>query len=75
MPTAFRGAGALFASEISLFRPLELEPAPAATRWVAPIETVAKSEKGLDRTVQGESVTLLWDAALGAATLGVRRSR
>lgn len=73
-PSAF-GAGARFASEISLFRPLELEPAPAATRWVAPIETVAKSEKGLDRTVQGESVTLLWEASLGGATLDVRRIR
>ncbi|MBA3342593.1 MAG: DUF1926 domain-containing protein [Gemmatimonadaceae bacterium] len=65
-------AGTRFASEISLFHPLELEAAPTATRWVAPVETVAKSEKGLDRTVQGESVTLLWNASLGGATLGVR---
>ena len=35
-------------------------------------ETVSKSEKGLDRTVQGESVTLLWNAALGGASLRVR---
>ena len=68
------GPGARFASEISLFRPLELEATPAATRWSAPIETVAKSEKGLDRTLQGESVTLLWDASLGGATPGARRS-
>lgn len=73
-PSAFE-AGSRFASEISLFRPLELEPAPAATRWAAPIETVAKSEKGIDRTVQGESVSLLWNASLGGAILGVRRIR
>ncbi len=67
--------GALFASEISLFRPLEIEATPAAMRWDAPVETVAKSEKGLDRTVQGGSVTLLWNASLGAAGLRVHRIR
>ena len=67
--------GARFASECSLFRPLELEAVPAASRWAAPVETVSKSEKGLDRTVQGESVTLLWNASLGGAILGVRRIR
>jgi len=66
---------ARFASEISLFRPLEIEATPAALRWDAPVETVAKSEKGLDRTVQGQSVTLLWNASLGAASLRVRRIR
>jgi hypothetical protein len=71
-PSAFE-IGARFASEISLFRPLEIEADSDPTRWVAPVETVAKSEKGLDRTVQGESVTLLWNASLGAASLRVRR--
>lgn len=66
--------GARFASELSLFRPLTITPEPAATEWASPIETVAKSERGLDRTVQGESVTLLWDAALGGASLAVRRT-
>ena len=73
-PSAFE-AHARFATEISLFRPVTIEAAPAATRWDSPIETVAKSEKGLDRTVQGESVTLLWDASLGDARLDVRRNR
>lgn len=68
-------SGARFTSESSLFRPLELEAAPAATRWVAPVETVAKSEKGLDRTVQGESVTLLWNASIGNAKAVVRPIR
>jgi alpha-amylase/alpha-mannosidase (GH57 family) len=69
-PSAF-GADAKFASEVSLFRPLEIVGNPAATVWTAPVETVSKSEKGLDRTVQGESVTLLWSADLGAASLRV----
>ncbi len=73
-PSAFQ-AGARFASEISLFRPLDIEAIPAGTVWTAPVSTVSKSEKGLDRTVQGESVTLLWSAALGAAALRIRRSR
>jgi alpha-amylase/alpha-mannosidase (GH57 family) len=70
-PSAFK-ADAQFASEISLFRPLEIVGTPDATRWTSPVETVSKSEKGLDRTVQGESVTLLWSAALGGASVRVR---
>ena len=66
-------ADARFASEISLFRPLAIVSNPSATAWNAPVETVSKSEKGLDRTVQGESVTLLWNAALGGASLRVHR--
>ena len=73
-PAAF-AATSRFTSECSFFRPLEIEAVPAATKWVAPVETVAKSEKGLDRTVQGESVTLLWNAAVGSAKLVVRRIR
>lgn len=68
-------AGARFATELSLSRSLELAAEGIAARWEAPVETVAKSEKGLDRTVQGQSVTLLWNARLGAASLGVRRIR
>ena len=71
-PSAFE-VDASFASEISLFRPLDIVSNPAAAVWTAPVETVSKSEKGLDRTVQGESVTVLWNAAIGAASLGVRR--
>ena len=73
-PSAFEPT-ARFASEISLFRPLDIVGIPDAVTWSAPVATVSKSEKGLDRTVQGESVTLLWSAALGAATLGIRRTR
>ncbi|HEU5218649.1 MAG TPA: alpha-amylase/4-alpha-glucanotransferase domain-containing protein [Gemmatimonadales bacterium] len=59
-------ADAWFTSELSLFRPVSVT-APGAREWRYPIETVAQSEKGLDRTVQGESLTLGWPAALGRA--------
>ena len=60
-------AGDRFATELSLAAPLGIDCAPAAEEWRFPIETVAKSERGLDRTRQGESVTLLWPAELGTA--------
>jgi alpha-amylase len=61
-PDADWPADAWFTTELSLFRPLTVS-APDSTKWRYPIETVAKSEKGLDRTVQGESLTLGWPAA------------
>jgi 4-alpha-glucanotransferase len=62
----------LFATELSLFSPLELRAEPPAEVWTFSIETVAKSERGLDRTRQGESVTLRWPVRLGAATLEIQ---
>jgi len=56
-----------FAPELSLFAPLELRAEPEAEIWTFAIETVAKSERGLDRTRQGESVTLRWPVHLGEA--------
>jgi len=61
--------GALFAPELSLFRPLALRFDPEPEVWTFPIETVAKSERGLDRTRQGESVTPRWPFRLGSARL------
>jgi len=61
----------LFAPELSLFAPLELRPEPEPEIWTFPIETVAKSERGLDRTRQGESVTLRWPLHLGRASVQV----
>ena len=60
---------ALFAPELSLFRPLSIQYAPDPDVWSFPIETVAKSEKGLDRTHQGESITPRWPFHLGAVRL------
>ena len=68
-------SNARFATEISLFRPLQIEATPEPVRWISPVETVAKSERGLDRTVQGASVTLLWNAATGSATARLVASR
>jgi alpha-amylase/alpha-mannosidase (GH57 family) len=61
----------LFATELSLFAPLDLRPSPAAELWTFPIETVAKSERGLDRTRQGDSVTLRWPVHLGKASIEI----
>ncbi len=68
-------AGSLFATELSLGGPLLLEPNPATEPWRFEIETVAKSERGLDRTRQGESVTFLWLVETGAAALELRPPR
>jgi 4-alpha-glucanotransferase len=61
----------LFAPELSLFAPLELRPEAEPEIWTFPIETVAKSERGLDRTRQGDSVTLRWPLHLGRASVQV----
>jgi hypothetical protein len=63
------GPGASFTAEVSLSRPLDLSATPAAERSEYPIETVAKSERGLDRTRQGDSVTFAWPITAGAASL------
>jgi 4-alpha-glucanotransferase len=63
----------LFSTEISLAGPLEPETIPAAELWRFTIETVAKSERGLDRTRQGESLTLRWPVRLGEAAVVLRR--
>ena len=61
----------LFTTELSLFAPLPLLAEPAADIWTFPIETVAKSERGLDRTRQGESFTLRWPVEVGTATIEI----
>jgi hypothetical protein len=59
----------LFATELSLFAPLDLRTQAPADIWSFSIETVAKSERGLDHTRQGDSVTLRWPARLGEAVI------
>jgi hypothetical protein len=70
-PGAF-GTDDLFTTELSLAGPLGVESTPAADLWRFDIETVAKSERGLDRTRQGESLTLRWPVRLGEATVVLR---
>jgi alpha-amylase len=64
-------AGTWFTTELSLAHPVELD-APRAARWSYPIATVAKSEKGLERTVQGEAVVLAWPVEALAARVTLR---
>jgi len=64
---ALAGPDDVFTTELSLFRPLEVRCEPAGEVWRYPVETVAKSERGLDRTLQGESTTLRWPASAGSA--------
>ncbi len=65
LPAAFPGA--VFAPELSYAGPLEISCEPAAPVWSYDIVTVAKSEKDLERTIQGRSVTPRWPASAGEA--------
>jgi len=60
-----------FATEVSHQGPLALHGDPEAETWSYPIETVAKSERGLERTLQGTATVLRWPARLGAARIQV----
>ena len=62
-------AGDQFATELSWRRPCVSSRTPAADEWRYVIETVAKSERGLDRTRQGDAVVLRWPVELGGASV------
>lgn len=64
-------ADALFTTEISLSRAHALHTSQEAEVWEHPIETVAKSERGLDRTLQGVSYLVRWPVRLGEATVEI----
>jgi hypothetical protein len=57
-------------SEWSIFAPLVLD-SDSAERWDYDVETVAKSERGLDRTVQGQAVVFVWPVGAGRAVVRV----
>lgn len=59
----------IFVSELSLGHPAKVESEPVVAPIRYTIETVAKSERGLDRTRQGECLTFAWPASLGKATI------
>jgi alpha-amylase len=67
--------GDLFATELSVAGAVSVSPTPSADEWRFEIETVAKSERGLDRTRQGESITLRWPVELGEASVELRPAR
>ena len=58
-------ASDVFTTELSLDREHALLPSAGAEVWSHPIETVAKSERGLDRTLQGVSYLVRWPATSG----------
>jgi 4-alpha-glucanotransferase len=57
----------LFSTELSLAAPLRVDCAPPGEEWQYVVETVAKSESGLERTRQGDAVVLRWPVELGGA--------
>ncbi len=54
-------------SELSLSREARVSTEPAATESRRPIVTLARSERGFEEIVQGESRTFRWAAAAGRA--------
>jgi hypothetical protein len=67
-PRALGGSTTL-AVEVSYAGPMEITATPAAPVWDYEIVTVAKSEKDLEQTIQGRSVTARWPVAAAEARL------
>ena len=67
---------ALCSIELSLAPRLMVDAACAEARlsWSAPIESVAKSERGLERTVQGQAIVFLVPVAMQQARVSIRRA-
>lgn len=61
----------IFAVELSLSRPVGLVADAGEPEWRHEVATVSKSERGLDHTRQGESVTLRWRMDQGRARLRI----
>jgi len=61
--------GTVFAPEISLSRSVTLTCMPATDVWSFPVTTVAKSERGLEETVQGYSLTPRWPVDVGGVQI------
>ena len=68
-------AGSHFATEVSLAAAARVAAESGADTWRYTIETVAKSERGLERTVQGESVTLRWPIEAGEGAVSIDFAR
>jgi hypothetical protein len=63
--------GAWFATELSCARQPALQCHPAADCWSFDLETVSKSERGLDRSVQGVALLVRWPGHLGSGWLAL----
>ena len=62
-------ADAVFTTELTLAQELPIKIAPDVPVWTFVVQTVAKSERGLDETMQGESITARWPVGLGQASV------
>ncbi len=73
----WRGAqapsGAWFSTELSLAEEVAVKADDAAEVQQYVIETVAKSERGFDRTAQGIAILVRWPAELGRGSVRVIR--
>ncbi len=58
-----------FTSEFSFSEVPDARPDRNARLVRYPIETVSKSEKGFDRTLQGESIVVVWDGLRGEGSV------
>ena len=72
---AHAATDAWFAPEFSLAYPVRFEAPHASAVWRHDIQTVAKSEHGLERVRQGESVTPLFDGTRGDARVALAAER
>jgi hypothetical protein len=61
----------LFAPELSFGEALDVRVTPDVPVWRFPIETVAKSERGLEKTLQGMSFTPVWPAGTEECTIEI----
>lgn len=64
-------AGTWFSTELSLAEDATVNADASALVERYPIETVAKSERGFDRTAQGIAVVVRWPAELGQGSVRV----
>jgi hypothetical protein len=65
--------GAWFSTELSLGSEAAVSAEPEAQVLRFPISTYSKSERGLDETVQGESVTVMWPVSQGSGRVYLTR--
>jgi hypothetical protein len=66
-----RKEGEWFTVEMSLSHPLDFQ-APGAETWSYLVETVAQSERGFDRTIQGTATVVRWPVSATEARLVIR---
>ena len=62
-------ADGFFSTEISVGHRPTIRVVPEGEVWTFPIHTVAKSERGFDETLQGESFTPRWPIPLGQGSV------